>query len=344
MTARVQRCILLRSYPQGMPRESDFELVDRSVAALGDGQVRVEVHYLSLDPAPRLRMNPASRELPPMPLGGVIGGRGIGAVSESRHSEWRVGDVVAGELGWQECAVLDGAGLRRVDPALGPAQASLGVLGPSGVAAWCLVEAVAAVQAGEAVVIAAAAGAVGSVAAQLARLRGARVVALVASAAQLRFVQDHLGAASALDCSAPSFRETLAAALPAGADVFLDSVGGAVHEAVVEHIAVHGRIVAFGYISAYNAEAGARREYGRIFHLIHRRATLRGFLVSDHSDRFGEAQRELAARLRDGSLSAHEAIVEGLDRTPAAFAALFTGDPIGKQLVRLHVDARGEKT
>lgn len=344
MIPPMQRCILLRAYPQGLPRDVDFELVDRALTPPADGQVLVETRFLSLDPAPRLRMSPASRYVPSLPLGATVAGRGVGIVRASRHAEWREGEVVAGDLGWQDYAVLDPSGLRRVDPAQGPMQVALGLLGPSGIAAWCLVEAAAAIRAGETVVVAAAAGAVGSTAVQLARLRGARVVALVASAAQARFAHEQLAATAAIDCTAPGFDEALTAALPTGADVFLDSVGGAVHEAVVERLAVHARIVAFGYISAYNAVSGAKAEYGRIFHLIHRRATLAGFLVADHAARFPEAQRELAARLRDGSLRNHETIIDGLERAPGAFAALFTGDPIGKMLVRVSADATGEAT
>ncbi|MCU0757835.1 MAG: NADP-dependent oxidoreductase [Steroidobacteraceae bacterium] len=335
MLPATQRCILLRAYPRGVPAESDFEHVERPVGEPRNGQVLVETRLLSLDPAPRLRMNAASRDVPPLALGAVVPGRGVGVVLRSCHPDWREGDVVAGELGWQEYPLLDPAGLRRVDPALGPASAALGLLGPSGIAAWCLLRIAAPVRRGETVVVAAAAGAVGSTLVQLARHDGARVVALVASAAQARFVRDELAADAVLDCNADGFPVTLDAALPAGADLFLDSVGGAVHEAVVERIAVHGRVVAFGYISAYNGDGGAPREYGRIFRLIHRRATLSGFLVGDHAARFPEALRDLAALLRAGSLRNHEQFIDGLARAPAAFAGLFTGDPVGKQLLRV---------
>lgn len=344
MIPSAQRCILLRAYPQGVPRARDFELVERPITPPGEGQVLVEVRYLSLDPAPRLRMNPLSRDVPPLPLGSVVVGRGVGIVRASQHADWHVGDTVSGELGWQEYATVDGAGLRRVDPSQAPLQASLGLLGPSGIAAWCLVHVAAAVQPGETVVVAAAAGAVGSTATQLARLCGARVVALVASAAQARFAHETLGADTAIDCTAASFPTALEAALPTGANVFLDSVGGTVHEAVLERIAVHGRIVAFGYISAYNSKGEGPQEYGRIYRLIHRRATLSGFLVGDHAARFPEVQRELATLLRSGSLRNHETLIDGLEHTPTAFAGLFSGDPIGKQLVRPRAGSTGETT
>jgi len=333
-----QRCVLLRSYPQGPPRASDFELVKRPLAALTEGQVLVRTLFLSLDPAPRLRMSATSRDVPPLPLGSIVVGRGVGKVIASRHPDWHEGQVVAGELGWQEYAAADPAAMRPIDAALGPIQTALGILGPSGIAAWCLVRVAAPPAPGQTVVVAAAVGAVGSIAVQLARHAGARVVALVASAAQARFAQQNLGAETVVDCSATDFSAALDTALPAGADVFLDSVGGTVHEAVVERLAVHGRIIGFGYISAYNAPDGSPREYGRMFRLIHRRATLSGFLVADHVARFPEALRELSELLGSGVLHNHEQIIDGLERAPDAFAGLFTGDPVGKQLLRVHAD------
>lgn len=330
-----KRCILLRAYPHGVPRASDFELVERPLLAPADGQVLVQTQFLSLDPASRLRMSASGRDVPPLALGSVVAGRGVGVVRVSRHPHWREGDLVAGDLGWQEYALFDPAVLHRVDASLGPVSTALGILGPSGIAAWCLVRIAAPLRPDQTVVVAAAAGAVGSTVVQLARHAGARVVALVAGASQARFVRETVGVGQVIDCSAADFGGALDAALPSGADVFLDSVGGAVHEAVVERIAVHGRIVAFGYISAYNTAGGPPREYGRMFRLIHRRAVLGGFLVGDHAARFAEAIAELAALLRAGTLRNHEQVIDGLEHTPAAFAGLFTGDPFGKQLVRV---------
>jgi len=330
-----QRCILLRAYPQGMPRASDFELVERALSSPGVGEVLVETSFLSMDPAPRMRMNPTAREPPPLSLGDVVLGRGVGTVRESRHADYQAGDIVAGELGWQEYAVLPGAQLRKVDPTRGPIQAALGVLGPSGTTAWCLVNAAAKVRPGETVVVAAAAGSVGSIAIQLARNIGTRTIGIVGSDKQAAFVRDRLGADAVVNYQSQTLAADLAAAAPNGVNVFLDSVGGALHNAVMEQIAVHARIIAFGYISAYNTQGAPPAEYGRIFRVIHRRAELRGFLIADFVAHFGDAQRELVELLVAGGIINEEHTVDGLEQAPSAFAALFTGDPIGKQLVRI---------
>ena len=333
--AGINRRIVLRRYPSGAPAESDFELIEAPVAELRPGLVRVETSFLSMDPAPRLRMDGGAKFPPPLGLGEVVVGRGVGTVTESGDPQFAAGDVVAGELGWQEQAVVPAGQLRAVDTALGPAQAALGLLGPSGIAAWFLVRDAARVQAGDTVLVAAAAGAVGSAIVQLARLAGARVVGVVGSPAQARFVLEDLGAAAVVDHTSADLDSELRAALPTGATVFLDSVGGALHNSAMGHIANRARIVAFGYISSYNAAAGTQAEYGRIYQLIHKRAELRGFLVGDHAARFPEALASLASSFRAGELRSFEHVTEGLASVPSAFAALFTGDPVGKQLVQV---------
>jgi len=333
--APTNRRIVLRRYPSGTPRVEDFEVVEAPLSDAGPGFVRIETDVLSMDPAPRLRMNGAAKFPPPLPLNETVVGRGVGRVTQSGDPAFSPGDVVAGDLGWQEHAIVRASDLRAVDTSLGPSHTALGLLGPSGIAAWFLVREAARVAAAETVVIAAAAGAVGSTAVQLARLAGARVVGIVGSPAQTRFVLEELGATAVVDYTSAHLDADLRGALPTGANVFLDSVGGDLHNSVMEHLAAHARIVAFGYISAYNAAAGTQAEYGRIYQLIHQRAELRGFLVGDYAARFAEALAGLAEAFRCGQIKAFETFTFGLDSVPGAFAALFTGDPVGKQLVRL---------
>ncbi len=328
------RRIILSRYPRGVPQPEDFELVETDVTELNEDEVLVETHCLSMDPAPRLRMDGAAKFPPPLPLGEVVMGRGAGIVRASRFSGLTVGDRVAGELGWQEHARVPGAQLRKVNPNA-PLQSALGVLGPSGITAYFLIHDAAKVRAGDTVVICGAAGSVGSVAAQLAREVGARVVGIVGGADQARFVREELGAAVAVNYRSAGLDADLASACPGGATVFLDSVGGSLHNSVLASIADHARIIAFGYISAYHNVATVQAEYGSVYQIIRRRATLSGFLIGDYANRFGEALEYLSAALSAGTLKSFEHCVEGLERAPAAFAALFSGEPIGKQLVRV---------
>ncbi len=330
------RRIILRRYPGGIPLPEDFELIEAEVAELNEGDVLVETHYLSMDPAPRLRMDGAAKFPPPLPLGEVVMGRGAGIVVASRFGDLTVGDMVVGELGWQDYARVAGAQLRKVSLNGAPLQSALGVLGPSGITAYFLTHDAAKILGGDTVVIGAAAGSVGSVAVQLALAAGARVVGIIGGADQERFVLHDLGAHAAVDYRSATLDADLAGACPGGASVFLDSVGGNLHNAVLARIADHARIIAFGYISAYNNAAAVQPEYGSVYQIIRRRATLRGFLIGDYAHRFGEALQHLSAALSAGTLKSFEHLVLGLERAPAAFTALFSGEPVGKQLVRVH--------
>ena len=107
----------LTAYADGLPGPAHFTLVETAVPEPADGELVVQAHYFGLDPSPRLRMS-AQGKVPPLPLGSVMLGRGVGQVIASRHPKFAAGDFVAGEFGWQEFALLDGQGLTPVNPAL----------------------------------------------------------------------------------------------------------------------------------------------------------------------------------------------------------------------------------
>ncbi|OTF02405.1 NADP-dependent oxidoreductase, partial [Halorubrum sp. SD612] len=65
------------------------------------------------------------------------------------------------------------------------------------------------------------------------------------------------------------------------------------------------------------------------------RAKVRGLLVGDFATRFGEASERLADWVASGELEHRETVVEGLENAPDAFLGLFSGDNIGKQVVRV---------
>lgn len=328
------RRIVLRAYPRGLPQAGDFDIETCELKAPQNGEVQVQVRYLSMDPVPRLRMDPRMGPQA-FSLGQLVGGRGAGIVTLSRHPAFQPGDPVIGELGWQEYATLAGEQLRKPDAPSSSLSAALGVLGPPGIAAWCLVRIAAPVTRGATVAVTAAAGAVGSVVLQLARLAGARTVALVVGDVQRRFVLEQLGADVALNVNSPDFAGDIARGLGGGLDIVFDSVGGELHNQLMAHVNEHARVVAFGYISRYNEPGAQLGEYGRIYQLIHKRVHLSGFLVRDHAARFGEAVADLAGLHASGALAGHEQILDGLERVPQAFAGLFHGEPLGKQLVRL---------
>lgn len=319
----MNRQIQLVRYPSGLPQPSDFAEVSATMPVPGPGEMLVRVECLGLDPFPRLRMRADSRVGPPLPLDTVVDGRGVGIVIASNHPDFAAGDAVAADTGWQQFAAIPGAAAQRLDLAFGPIERHLSTLGPSGLTAFFTCEAIGP-RAGLTLAIAPAAGSVGVIAGQLARAAGARIIGLVASAAQADFLTGQLGFDAAV---------TDPARIEEPVHGFIDGVGGALHEAVVAKLALHARIVLLGFIAGYNDAAPP--VYGTALPLLFKRATVSGFLLADHAPDFARARTALAAMLDDGRLRPVETLHAGLAATPAAFAGLF-GDPApGKQIVRL---------
>src|SRR4029079_17240639 len=140
----------------------------------GDDEILVRNAYVSVDPYMRGRMNDARSYVPPFALGEPLRGGAVGQVVASRNDRWPEGAWVQHDLGWREAAMLDGRGIRAVDPAVAPVSTALGVLGMTGLTAYVGIDDIGGVGQGDTVFVSGAAGAVGSVAAQLARVRGAR--------------------------------------------------------------------------------------------------------------------------------------------------------------------------
>ena len=123
-------------------------------------------------------------------------------------------------------------------------------------------------------------------------------------------------------------------AAPGGVDVYLDAVGGDHLQAAIDAMNVGGRIAAVGAISQYNAKdpvPGPTNTYA----IATKRLSVRGFLVSDHLDRFPEWIGRAVPMLGDGSLRQLETVVDGLEKAPSALLDLFAGRSRGKMLVRL---------
>ena len=314
----MSRAVRLVRFPAGVVTAADFAVADAAVPDLADGEVRVAVDYLSMDPAVRTRLTPTPTMGPPVAPGDVVPGRGVGRVIASRSTALPVGTAVYGEVGWREVAVLPAAGLEVVAGDV-PLHHHLNALGPTGLAAWFVVAAVAP-QPGETLLIAPGAGAVGSLAAQLALARGARVAGTAVGAAQHAYLRG-LGVAPV----------DPAGDLPV-ADMVIDGVGSDFHDRAMARLNPRGRVVLLGFLSDYGT-AGPPR-YGSMGPVLMKRARVDGFLLADHMTGAAAARAGLAAAITGGSLVPAQTIHAGLDAAPHAFAALFGDAPPGKQLVR----------
>jgi hypothetical protein len=331
MAVRNRQWVLERR-PRGRVREDDFRLVEAQVPALGDGQVLVRVHYLSLDPYMRLRMEESKSYAAPQPLGQVMVGGTVGEVLESKNPKFAAGDTVVGMGGWQEHFVSDGAGLTKVDARAVPESAYLGVAGMPGVTAWYGLTRIGQPKAGETVLVSAAAGAVGSVVGQLAKLLGCRAVGVAGGPAKCSHVVKELGFDACVDYKAEGFREALKAETPGGVDVLFENVGGAVLDAALSRMNPFGRVALCGLIAGYDGQDLSLRNVRSI---LVNRLKVQGFIVSDHLELWPEAIRELAGHVAGGRITWRETVAPGIESAPRAFIGLLRGENLGKQLVKM---------
>ena len=331
----LNRVARLVERPIGMVRRENFAIRDEPLPEPRDGEFRVRVSHISLDPAMRGWMNDVRSYVEPIKLGDVMRALAVGHVEASRHPDFREGDAVSGRFGVQQYAVSDGMGVGRVDERLAPLPTWLGGLGMPGLTAYFGLYEVANAQAGETVVVSAASGAVGQVVGQLARIKGCRAVGIAGGAEKCALLRDTFGFDAAIDYTAADLAGQLEAASPAGIDVDFENVGGAVFEAVLARMNTFGRIALCGLISTYNAtrpEAGPRN----IRLVLTQRLRMQGFIVFDFAPRYGEALGALAGWFKEGRLTLVEDVRDGgIDAYPDVLNLLYTSGNRGKLVLKV---------
>jgi NADPH-dependent curcumin reductase len=340
MVSAMNRQFLLKSRPKGSPNVDNFELVERPVPEPGEGQVLLRTLYLSLDPYMRGRMNDAKSYAKPAELGQPMVGGTISEVVASRNQKFAVGDIVLAYAGWQEYALSDGSGLRKLDPKAAPLSTALGILGMPGMTAYTGLLEIGQPKPGETVVVAAASGAVGSAVGQIARIKGARAVGVAGGAEKCRFVVSELGFDACIDHRAPDLAAQLAAACPKGVDVYFENVGGAVQQAVWPLLNDFARVPVCGVIAQYNATGPSPGP--DIATILRKRLLVRGFIVWDFAARQGDFLRDMAGWIREGRVKYREDIVDGLEKAPQAFLGLLEGKNFGKLVVKVAEPGAGK--
>lgn len=336
----VNHRIILGSRPVGAPTPENFSLEKLAIPVESSGQVLLRTLYLSLDPYMRGRMSDAPSYTAPMAIGDVMVGGTVSRVEASRHPDYQQGDLVLAYSGWQEYAVSDGTDLTRLDARTAHPSLALGILGMPGFTAYMGLLDIGHPKAGETVAVAAASGAVGSVVGQIAKLlKGCRVVGIAGSADKCRFVVEDLGFDACINRRATDFPRQLAAACPKGIDVYFESVGGAVFDAVLPLLNARARVPLCGLIAHYN-DAGLPQGPDRLglltLTLLIKRIRMQGFIIfDDYGHRYDEFYQQMSAWLAQGRIKYREDIVDGLENAPKAFIGLLEGRNFGKMVVRV---------
>lgn len=320
------RQIHLVRRPNGMPAPEDFAIAPVETPDADDGQVQLQAVLVSVDPYMRPRLDADQ------PLGAPLLGGGIARVVQSRHADYREGDLVMHRAGMQERFVSDGRGLRKLtpDPEL-PLSVYMHALGGTGITAYGGLLEIGALKDGEQVFVSTAAGAVGSVVAQIAKLKGCYVVGSTGSEAKAAWLRDELELDAVINYQAEPIGPALKAATPKGIDVYFENVGGAHLDAALPRMNNRGRIPVCGMISTYNGEREGVRNLSSV---IYNRVRIEGFVGGDFPHLQEQFVADMTGWLKSGQIKTQETILDGFDRAPEALIGLFHGRNLGKMLIR----------
>lgn len=329
----------LKSRPEGMVQESDFEYVEEPVPELGDGEFLIRNLYFAFEPAMRGWLNDVKSYVPPVQLGEVMRASTVGQVVESNNPDYAVGAYVSGMMGWQEYAISNGdpgmmGRFAKVPDGI-PPYLVLSALGGTGLTAYFGMMDIGEPKEGDVVVVSGAAGATGSVAGQIARIKGAsKVVGIAGGPDKCRWLTEELGFDAAIDYKSEDVKARLEEECPKGIDIFFDNVGGQILDDALLNMAQFGRIVLCGGISSYN-EAELPPGPKNYMQLVIRRCKMQGFILIDYLKDAPQAVAELGSWIASGELKHAEDIQEGIENTPSTFLRLFQGKNMGKQLLKI---------
>ncbi len=236
-----------------------------------------------------------------------------------------------------------GGGYREAN--IGPESAFVKVAAPTrewlalastGVSAWLALDHVGQARAGDTVAISAAAGGLGHLLVQLARQRGCRVVALCGGPEKAAFVRS-LGAHRVIDYKNEAVAEVLAGEFRNALDVAIDTVGGAVFDALLDQLAPHGRLVVGGAAQDLDGRPEVVTAPRIVHKLYYKGASVRGFMNGLLTEHWPAARRAVFALYEGGQLQVHfdRQRFAGLATVPDAVEHLLSGRSMGKVVVDL---------
>jgi len=330
------RQIHLVSRPDGMPNHDHFATVEVELPALGDGQVLIKNHYMSVDPYMRGRMRAQGVYAEPYALNQPMYGGAVGEVLKSNSEGFEVGDTVLNGAAWQDNFLTDASSLNKLTPFdENRISLYLGTLGMPGMTAYVGLLRFGEPKPGETVFVSAASGAVGANVCQIAKNLGCRVIGSVGSDDKAQWLLDECSVDEVINYkTCGDLTEALTKAAPDGVDVYFENVGGEHLQAALNVMNHFGRIAACGMIATYNNSKPAPGA-NNLMLIVGKKIRINGFIVFDHNDMRTQFLSDMESWVSAGKIKTKETIVEGLDNAVDAFLALFTGDNFGKMIVKL---------
>ena len=333
----INRQWLLAARPDGMIGPQNFEYVETPIPTISSGQILVKNLYLSFDPTQRNWMVDRPGYLPPVAMGEVMRAGSVSQVVESQHADFAVGELVQTTGCWQDYAGVEPGkgptGINKLPPGVSP-EMMLSILGITGMTAYFGLMDHGQPKAGETVLVSGAAGATGSVVGQIAKLKGCRVVGIAGGPEKCAWLKDVAGFDAVIDYKNENVSEQIAIHCPDKWDVFFDNVGGPILEAALNHLNLYSRVVMCGGIANYN-NTEASPGPNNLMNLVTNRGRMQGFIILDYLPRAMEAIEALMGWVASGDIIYQVDMQEGFDNIPRTLQRLYTGENLGKQLLKI---------
>ena len=327
--------IVLKKRPNPSVTEELFELKTEELKELQDGEILVNVKYVSIDPAMRGWISDVGNYSEPVAIDGTMRSLGVGKIISSKDKDFNENEYVVGWLGWQKYAVVSKSAIQiKINPNEVPLSANLGALGLNGITAFAGLVDICKPKTNETIVVTTAAGSVGSAVGQIAKIYGCKIIGFTSSDEKAEICKKEFGYDEVINYKkVDNLSSSLNQIAPNGIDCFFDNVGGEQFDAVMENLNINARVVICGTIGmpSYPIPNGPRINRT----LLVKRAKIEGLLVLDYFDRYQEIYDQLAQWFKDGKLKNKEDISDGLLTAPASLVKILKGLNLGKQLVKI---------
>lgn len=329
------RRFVLKSRPVDLPGDDNFDIEEVAHPALGHGEVHVRIHYVALSPWQGQRLKDFRNYTTPFAIGELIDCDVLGEIIEVGRDvpgALGIGQMVTGRLGWQEFAVATPDQLAPVSRDFEPTL-WLTALSSPGLTAYCAMDLFGRPMPGQTMVITSAAGSVGSYAVQLGKLAGMQIVGVAGGTEKCQHVVEVLGADACVDHRSGTFANDLASALPDGAHLVFDTVGGSIADRVFDNLAKYAKVLIVGRTASNNSD---RPDLDPINmrQLWAREASVQGFSRYSYPERWAFARERMQALCRQGLVRSEHNEVVGFENTPSALRGMLSGKFTGKVLVR----------
>ncbi len=327
--------LILAKRPVGLPEKDTWRIETNPIIEPKDGEILIQHHYISLDPAMRGWMMDRKSYIEPVAIGDVMRAGAIGKViKENNHPDFNVGDCIVSWGGVQEYETTSGENCYKVDDSLAPMPKYLGALGMPGMTAYFGILEVGKIKEGDIVLVSGAAGAVGSIVGQIAKLKGCTVIGIAGGKHKCDYLINEIGFDAAIDYKSEDIYKALEEKCPKGIDVYFDNVGGEILDAALTKIRLNARIVICGAISQYNNKETVAGPSNYLSLLVNR-ATMQGMVVLDYAKDYSKAAMEMGMWMMQGELSSKEDVYEGIENFHETFLRLFTGEKMGKLVLKI---------